>query len=221
MNRGIFKHGSFKSFLTRGIFGKFFRSILYTDLDYFSYYFVDDIQKTLISIEKKYKSDRANFLNTWLFIASLKHFEELFLPNKKGITFIPFFNNNSFEYSSKAAKLTQGFMLIYLEKALLNSEEFRIKSKIETNDFKFILIEIEQIDIKIFEYYLFFKEILSDPTNDLESPLIYISEFGKIVIKKNQELKVTLESSLPLLTRINVVNGFTDFINHIKDLSLK
>jgi len=129
--------------------------------------------------------------------------------------------NNSFEYSSKAAKLTQGFMLIYLEKALLNSEEFRIKSKIETNDLKFILIEIEQIDIKIFEYYLFFKEILSDPTNDLESPLIYISEFGKIVIKKNQELKVTLESSLPLLTRINVVNGFTDFINHIKDLSLK
>jgi hypothetical protein len=125
MKRGIFRHGGFKTFLTRGILKGVFEPILYSDNDRIHRDFVIPLNECARVLPTFNVVRRAtNLLTYWLVQVPKELFETLFIPGEKGRSYfsvVSFADHNGGQY---CAHLTQAYVVFLVEQSLRNSLEF-------------------------------------------------------------------------------------------------
>jgi hypothetical protein len=223
MSRGIMKHGTVKTFFTRGILGGIFRPILYTKIDKINYEFVGVITETIKGIDTKVHNPNKMALQIWFSMAPLEHFELLFLPDKNNSTIIPMLEKAEISNGKECAYLTQGFMLFYLEQLLKNSPEYRgeIKTSIEDIDNTCNIVFGE--NNKVLKYLNYFRNTFDRSKIDpRDEPIIYVYRATELFIPDSNRKKAAIKDwDDDIIGKFSFINGFTEFIITQKENSLK
>ncbi|WP_372948159.1 hypothetical protein [Mariniphaga sp.] len=221
MARGVMKHGTTKTFLTRGVFGIFLRPIIYSETDKIHFEFLKIITKTIKSIDREINSKYRGVLQIWFSMAPKEHFELLFLPDENIQTMIPMLEKAEVNNGEECAIMTQGFILYNLEQIIKNSTEYRNTIRINVPDLESICDIIFDKKSKQRIYWDYFRNELKneDPRN---IPIIYVYEATSLFITDNNRKKIVIQSwDDDLLGKFAYINGFANFIQIQKENSIK
>jgi hypothetical protein len=89
MDYGIFRHGPFKTFLTRGFLRSIFKPLLYSKSDNIQANFVEVVNDFVIKIEREIKTKNKLAIIYWLAIVPKLFFEMIFIENERGEVYFP------------------------------------------------------------------------------------------------------------------------------------
>ncbi|MCK9401199.1 MAG: hypothetical protein M0Q51_14560 [Bacteroidales bacterium] len=223
MAGGIMQHGKIKTFLTRGIFGDYFRPILYSNVDKINYTYIEVITATMKAIDKKILLPNKLALQIWFALAPLYHFELLFLPDKNNKALIPMLEKAEINNGKECAYFTQGFIIYHFEQLLINSPEFKEKMKLSAQDIDAICHVVFGEGNKTISYLNNFRMLFNSNNFDpRDRPIFYVYEATKLFIKDNQTQKLAIQDwDDDEIGKFRFINGFVEFLSIQKDNSLK
>lgn len=137
VNRGIWRHGKIKTFLTRGLFKPIFRPLLYKKEDELHRQFLDVLQQPIIKLDTTQK--RLLVAVSWLLSTPKNIFEYLFLEGDDNRAYLYPVRYSNLKNGHLCAHYTQAFVLWNLEQILKNDYEFQQKINLTIKDFEYIL----------------------------------------------------------------------------------
>jgi hypothetical protein len=189
--RGIFRHGLFKTFLTRGLFKSIFRPILYQREENIHLEFVNVLNDYVLK-QEMISPEYLNQILFWLVIVPKKWFELVFMPDKKGNFLIDIAKKAQHLNGTDCAYLTQGYALWMLEQLLKNSPEMNEKTELTIEDFEYAVELLDGKVSKTLGYLDYFRSKFDLEKMDVDPrdwPIIYVWEICDLLISDQSKLE--------------------------------
>jgi len=225
MKYGIFRHGLFKTFLTRGFLRSFFVSFFYSNADNIQAEFVRVINDFIIEIESKVKTENKMAIMYWLAIVPKLFFETVFIEDENGIIFLNVPINATENKGQECAFITQAFILWNLQQLLKNDEGYNEEMGFSIEDLEKIVKIILGKDNKIIYYLNYYrdkfdlKKLEVDPR---DWSIIYVWDICDTLITDKKVLKEAMQEwNDDIFKKMDLISFTTDFIIEHKESARK
>lgn len=225
MNYGIFRHGFFKTFLTRGFLRSIFEPLLYTKSDKIQGDFVEVVNDFVVKIEREIKPKNAMTIMFWLAIVPKLFFEMIFIENERGETYLDIPKNATEDNGRECAFITQAFILWNLQQILQNKKEYKDEMGFSIEDLEEITKIILGQDNKIIHYLNYYREKFDLKKLEVDPrdwSIIYVSDICNALITDKKALKETLQAwDSDMFKKMEFISFTTHFIVEQKETASK
>ncbi|ODS30053.1 MAG: hypothetical protein SCARUB_04839 [Candidatus Scalindua rubra] len=225
MNRGIFRHGKFKAFLTRGIFKYFFRPVFYKHEDFIHSNFNSILNDFAYKSKYKIKKEFYDIINFWLVLTPEYYFSKIFLKDEKNNCYLNILNNVDNQNGIECAYITQAFVLWHLKQFLSNDTIFKETIGLSFSDFEESINLVFGKENRTLYYLNYYKEKFDLSKLEVDPrdwPIIYVWDICDILFDDTEKMKDMMISwDDDLVVKMNLVRFNTEFFKHHKDWSLE
>lgn len=225
MNYGIFRHGFFKTFLTRGFLRSIFEPLLYTKSDKIQADFVEVVNDFVVKIEREIKPKNAMAVMYWLAIVPKLFFEMIFVENEKGEVYLDVLKNATENNGNECAFITQAFILWNLQQILQNKQEYKEEMGFSIEDLEEITKIILGQDNKIIHYLNYYREKFDLKKLEVDPrdwSIIYVSDICNALVTDKKVLKETLQEwDSDMIKKMEFISVTTHFMVEQKETASK
>lgn len=197
MKYGIFRHGVFKTFLTRGFLSPVFKPLLYNKSDNIQWDLVKTTNDFILKIDREVKTENTITIMFWLGAVPKSFFEMIFIENEKGEAYLDVLKNATESKGKECTFITQAFILWNLQQILKNKKGYKNEMGFSIEDLEEITKTILGQNNKIIHYLNYYrkkfdlKKLEVDPK---DWPLIYVWDICKTLISDKKVLKETMQA---------------------------
>lgn len=227
MKRGIFRYGIFKAFLTRGLFRKLFKPLLYSKTDKIHDEFISVLNKFTVEMNKLVSREGRAFpipFMFWLVIVPKEFFEAIFIEDEKNNTYLDVVRNATTQNGSECSYLTQAFVLWNLQQFLENDKGFRQKMGFSIEDVEKVVTLILGKENKVIHYLNYLREKFDTDKLEIDPrdwSFVYVAEVAKLLINDKQVLTDTLQEwDNDLIQKMEFISFETQFFLDKKNFSM-
>jgi len=225
MNYGIFRHGFFKTFLTRGFLRSIFKPLIYTKSENIHGDFVEVVNDFVLKIEREIKPKNAMAVMFWLTIVPKLFFEMIFVENERGEVYLDVLNNATENKGRECAFITQAFILWNLQQILQNKKEYRDEMGFSIEDLEEITKIILGQENKIIHYLNYYREKFDLKKLEVDPrdwSIIYVWDICDTLITDKKVLKETMQEwNDDMLKKMEFISFTTHFIIEQKETASK
>lgn len=220
MNRGIFRHGFFKTFLTRGFLRSIFKLLLYTKADKIHSDFVKVVNNFVV---KKPKNEMTILF--WLVMVPKLFFETIFIEDENGEAYLDVVKNATQDNGRECAYLTQAFVLWNLQQILQNKKEFKTQMGFLIEDLEKITKRVLGQENKIIFYLNYFREKFDLKKLEVDPrdwSIIYVWEVCDILITDKKVLRDTMQEwNDDIIRKTEFITFATQFFAEQKETAIQ
>ncbi|MNP30467.1 hypothetical protein D3C76_1235400 [compost metagenome] len=190
---GVWKHGAFKTFLTRGAFRSVFRPMLFTNEEHFHIDFITIFNDAARKIDTSVMSGKT--LTQWLVLAPLRFFENNFLSDETGNSLVPLLQEADRSKAVQSAHFTQAFALWYFQQSLTNDEKLAETLGYDMELVEDALVHIYGMKNLTLDYLNYFREKFDLEALEVDPrdwPLVYYYDLCDMLYSSEQKLNVVI-----------------------------
>ena len=199
-NKGVFKQGTIKKFLTGRSLSPIFKPLMFSKTDYIHLSFINPLMESIPIIQTRTRKELKYIILYWLVQTPRQLFEELFIEgeNKNEIMSIATKKAQN-KNAIKCTYISQAYSLWYLESMMANDEKFAYIMQISMKELESIIKNEYQYCTETLEYLTLFRnkfnkqEGHSDYIIPKDRILHYILEVCNVLYKDKKAMQKILD----------------------------